>query len=100
MKYKSSIGKTVELTSERKKHILTFHPDLKPYIKLIREVLLLPDDLKISKSDPDSLLFYKYFDTILNGKYIAVVVKVNGRNFILSSYLTGRIKSGEKYEQE
>lgn len=100
MLYASYLGRTIELTSERKKHILIFHPDLKPYVKLIKEVLLEPDELRVSKSDPKSLLFYKHFATILQGKYIAVVVKFNERNFILSSYLTNHIKSGEKYEQE
>lgn len=100
MKYESITGKTIELTSERKKHILTFHPDLHPYMKHIKEVLLQPDDLKISKSDPQVLLFYKYFDTILDGKYIAVTVKLNERNLILTSYLTNRIKSGERYEKK
>lgn len=100
MKYKSITGKTIELTSERKKHILTFHPDLHSYMKHIKAVLLQPDDLRISKSDPQVLLFYKYFDTILDGKYIAVTVKLNERNFILTSYLTDHIKSGERYEKK
>lgn len=100
MRYKSSIGKTIELTSERKKHILKFHPDLKPYQDLIKDVLLQPDDLRVSKSDPKVLLFYKYFDSILGGKYIQVTVKLNERNFVLTSYLTNRIKSGERYEKK
>ena len=100
MKFKSSLGKTVELTSERKKHILIRHPDLKPYFKLIKDALLKPDELKISKSDLQVLLFYKFFGTILNGKYIAVGVKLNKRSFILTAYLTNRILTGEDYAKK
>lgn len=99
MKFKTGLGKTVELTAERKKHIFLFHPDLKPYFESIKVVLSEPNDIRISKSDPKALLFYKYFDTILDGKYIMVGVKTNGRWYILTSYLTNKILSGEKYEK-
>lgn len=99
MKFKSSLGKTVELSAERKEHIFLFHPDLKPYFKSIKEVVLEPNDIRISKSDPKVLLFYKFFDNILDGKYIMVGIKTNGRWFILTSYLTNKILSGEKYEK-
>ncbi len=100
MKYKTTLGKTIELTIERKKHILLYHPDLKPYFPKIKEVLLTPSDLRISKSDPEVLLFYKYFDKIMEGKYILVAVKLGERSFILTSYLTNRMLSGEKYAKE
>jgi len=100
MKFKTSLGKSAELTLERKKHIFLFHPDLKLYFERLKDVLLEPNGVRISKSDPKVLLFYKYFDTILNGKYIMVGIKTNGRWFILTSYLTDKILSGEKYAKE
>ena len=100
MKFKTILGKTLELTSERKKHIFLYHPDLKPYFGLVKDVLLEPGEIRISKSDPKVLLFYKYFDTILDGKYIMVGVKINGRWFILTSYLTNNILSGENYAKK
>lgn len=69
MKYKSILGNDFELTSERKEHILTFHPDLKPYFSKLRNVFTRPEEIRISKSDPQVLLFYKYFDKIKGGKY-------------------------------
>ena len=98
MKYKSVLGKTVELTSERKKHILLYHPDLKPYFSKVKNVLLKPGEIRISKSDASVLLFYKYFVNIKLRKYIVVAVKINKRCFILTAYLSNRILSGEKYE--
>lgn len=99
MIYKSVLGKDIELTLERKDHILLYHPDLKPYLSYLKDVLLKPDDIRISKSDPGVLLFYKYFANIMDGKYIAVTVKTNRRWFILTAYLTKRKLSGEKYAE-
>ena len=100
MVYKSILGKDFVLTSERKQHILIYHPDIKPYLSKLKEVFLEPDDIRISESDESVLLFYKYFDNIMDGKYIVGVVKINSRSFVLTAYLSNRILSGEKYEYE
>lgn len=98
MQYKTILGKTVELTKERKEHIFQRHPDVIPHFSKIKQVLLDPDQVRIDNQDPRVLLFYKYFSTISEGKYLAVVVKTDDRNFILTCYSTYRIKSGEEYE--
>lgn len=97
--YQSFIQKGIILTEERKQHILDFHPDLKPYFNKISEVLNKPDEIRRSNEDKNVLIFYKFYDNILNGKYVAVVTRINKRNFILTSYLTDKIKTGEKYEK-
>ena len=88
MKYKSILGKDFELTPERKKHILNFHPDLKIYFTKLRDVFTKPDEIRISKSDPQVLLFYRYF------------AKINSRSFVLTAYFSSSKLSGEKYEYE
>lgn len=88
----------VELTTERKSHIILKHLEIKPHINKISLVLSSPDTIKRSKFDPDALLFYKYFDKIKGGKYINVTVKRGERNFILTVYITDRIRAGEIYE--
>lgn len=88
----------VELTIERKSHIILRHPEIRPHIKKITQVLSSPDTVKRSKFDPEALLFYKYFDKIKGGKYINVTVKRGERNFILTAYITDRIRAGEIYE--
>lgn len=100
MNYKSDLNQDIKLTTERKEHILLYHPDLKPHFLKLKQALLSPDEIRISKSDPKVLLFYKRFAKIRDEKYIAVVVKFDKRNFILTAYLTNRVLSGEKYEQE
>lgn len=100
MIYKSILDKDIELTSERKKHILAFHPDLKHYFSKLKKVLLEPDEIRISKEDPAVLLFYKYFAKIRAGKYIVGVIKINSRSFVLTAYLSNRKLSGKKYEKK
>lgn len=97
--YETYLGKFVELTNERKQHIVQFHPDLTPYLRKIPIVLRKPDLVMQMREDAHVLIFYKYFVTMRLRKYIAVVVKINQRNFILTAYQTKRIKSGKPYEQ-
>ena len=82
--YDSSFGK-VELTNERFSHILTFHPEIKNFSKYFKSVLGQPDFIHQSKSDPKVKIFYKQITGL---KYIAVVIKTNSRNFILTAYIT------------
>lgn len=90
----------IELTDERKSHIITAHPELKRYLKKIAQVLRSPEEIRMSRFDKNVLLFYKYFARIKNGKYISVTVKTGERNFILTAYITDVIKAGQIYENE
>lgn len=100
MIYQSIIGKDFELTIERNKHIFLYHPDLKPYFSKLKSVFLKPGEIRISKSDPAVLLFYRYFAKIKGGKYIVGVVKTNGRSFVLTAYFSNRKLSGKIYEYQ
>lgn len=101
MRFSSKIRKIIELTPERLRHIIEYHPDVEVYLSKIEEVLENPDEIRKSRHDPKVLLFYKYFANIKRGKYLVVVAKVNKRNFILTYYLTDTIKTGQKvYEQK
>ena len=94
-RFPSSIGKSIELTDERRQHICQHHPDLAPFFNRLGEVLTAPDEIRRTSDDPQVLLFYKFYPDILGGKYIAVAAKINDRSFILTAYLTRRLKTGE-----
>jgi len=49
-----------------------------------------------SLSDPQARLYYRfYFGTLVGNKYVCVVVKVTDTDaFVLTAYLTDRIKRG------
>lgn len=98
MVFKTIIGK-VKLTSSRKTHIIQTHPIMETYIENLGDVLEQPDDIRYSNYNLNVLLFYRYFDNIENGKFIAVVVNKIKKQ-IITAYLTSRIKIGEKYAKE
>ena len=85
----------IELTEERWKYIILKHPEVKLYYDEIDFVLANPEVVKISKRDKNVLLYYKYFSKIFDGKYLLVVVKKNKRDFIITIYITDKIKGGE-----
>ena len=49
-----------------------------------------------SLGDPQARLYYRfYFGTIVGDKYVCAVVKVAGEDaFVLTAYLTDRVKRG------
>lgn len=87
--FDSPFGK-VELTSERWNHIITFHPELRTYRKMLQKVLTDPAIVRNSRLDPTVKICY--FLVPKRNKHIAVVVKINTRNFVLTAYLTSKVK--------
>ena len=88
--FHSLIIGSVELTAERQSHILNVHPELKSHLDKISVVLSEPDEIRRSRFDKNVLLFHKFFTKVKSG----------GRNFVLTSYITDKIRAGEKYETE
>ncbi len=87
-KFDSPFGE-VELTNERVEHVLKFHPEVRRYLKRIKQVLAKPSIISQSKFDPRVQICYS---PISQRKHLVVVVKTNQRNFILTIYLTSKIK--------
>lgn len=59
-------------------------------------ILLNPDVIIRSRTDPDVELFYKYYEvTPVDEKYLCIVVKVVHEPFIITAYFTDTIKRGE-----
>lgn len=69
--FDSSFGH-IELTDERKKHILFFHPEVRSYDRHFSKTLSIPDAIRRSKHDPKVLIFYK---RIREKRYLAVTVQ-------------------------
>ena len=85
-------GSSVRITKERLSHILMVHPEMKEFQDKIADVLMDPDYIKQSTYDEEVVLYYKYFTSIK--KYIIVVVKRH-MYFVLTSYMSDRIKKGD-----
>ena len=80
---------TVELTGERWRHIVTFHPEIRTRRADLARALRAPDTVRKSAYDPSVLIFYR---RMRGGKYLAVAVKNDRRKFILTAYVTKRIQ--------
>ncbi|PIV54212.1 hypothetical protein COY52_10800 [Candidatus Desantisbacteria bacterium CG_4_10_14_0_8_um_filter_48_22] len=85
----------ITLSQQRWIHIIQEHPEVKEYIKEIETVLKDPDLIKESKKDREVYLYYRFFKEILKGKYIIVVVKKIMLSFVVTCYITDRIKEGD-----
>ena len=90
-------GLAIRLTDERRDHILE-HPEMAEMEAAIEETLLEPERVVQSISDPEVHLYYRfYFRTVVGGKFLCVVVKMSDAGaFVLTAYLTDRIKKGER----
>lgn len=88
-------GLHVRLTDERLAHILE-HPEMAGMEDAIRDTLAHPEKVVESFSDPAARLYYRlYAGTRVGEKYLCVVVKVvRGDAFVLTAYLTDKIKKG------
>jgi hypothetical protein len=90
----------VELTDERERHIAERHPDLLPeHLDRIEETLADPDQIRRSARARNARLFSRWYDTILSGKYVVVVVvsesDPRGRHWIITAYLARKLAEGE-----
>jgi hypothetical protein len=90
-------GLEIRLTDERFRHILE-HPEMAGMESAIAETLEAPEKVVRSISDPSVHLYYRfYFRTVVGGKFVCVVVKMSEAGaFILTAYLTDRVKKGDR----
>jgi hypothetical protein len=86
----------VRLTDEQLAHILE-HAEMAGMETEIEQVLQAPTEVRISRSDDTVRLFYEYYArTIVGGKWLCVVVKYPPNDaFVITAYLTDKIKAGE-----
>ena len=94
------LGSAVELSDERERHIQDHHPDLLPaYPDRIGTTLADPDQIRRSKRFGNARLFSKWYDHIVSGKHVVVVVVSEAppreRNWIVTAYITSKIPEGD-----
>lgn len=89
-------GYPVRLTEERLRHILE-HPEMAMLQDKIEETLQAPEQVRASNTDYQVILNYRYyFNTLVGDKWLCVVAKYSDNDaFLLTAYLTNRIKSGQ-----
>jgi hypothetical protein len=90
----------VELSEERRTHIAERHPDLLPeFAEELGFTLNDPDQVRRSGRFANALLFARWFDSVLTGKYVVVVVVGDRdpvrRHWIVTAYISRRLSGGE-----
>ena len=92
----SSLGKKIRVTRNYwNKIIETKHRIMKGKENIIKATLQNPEQVRRSRKDLSVYLYYKK----IGDNYNCVVAKhLNGDGFIVTAYMTDRIKAGEKYE--
>ena len=69
------------------------HPAMVNLEYEVKQTLKHPEEIRVSKNDPNVFLFYKVQHP---GRWIcAVTKKLNGEGFLITAYLTDAIKEGE-----
>lgn len=89
-------GRTVRLTDERRGHLLS-HPEMVALEPMLADAIASPEVVVRSRSDDTVLLYYRPAVTAEFGsKLLCVVVKhLPIDAFVITAYLTGKIKAGE-----
>jgi hypothetical protein len=89
----SSLGKRISISTEYwQKIIETKHPVMAGREELVKQALTSPEQVRRSRKDATVHLHYCKSD----GHYCCVVVKhLNGDGFVVTTYLTDKIKAGE-----
>jgi len=88
-------GRRIRLTGERWNYIAHKHPILLELRTEFENTIKEPELVASSVYDPDVLLCYRYFKELLKGKYIVAVVRISKEdNFVVTGYVTDRIKKG------
>jgi hypothetical protein len=90
----------IELADAREQHIAERHPELLPtHLIKIEQTLAEPDLIRRSGRFASARLFSRWFDDLLGGKHVVVVVLSSStglsRNWIVTAYVARSIAEGD-----
>ena len=87
-------NKLIGVPSERKRHVLSRHPEIEAVWGKIKETLEEPDEIRVSTYDDRVWIYYRLYPKLK--KYLSVVVRIyDGGGLLLTGYVTDRIKMGK-----
>jgi hypothetical protein len=93
------LGGGVELTDQREQHIAEVHPDVLPeQLKRLADTLAIPDQVLRSLRSTNARLFARWYNDLLGGKYMVVVVMSDPppvvRHWVITAYIARRLTGG------
>ena len=81
----------IELTDERKRHVIFFHPEIASVLPHFSLTIAHPEKIIHSTNDDKVIICYRFLPN--RRKYLAIVIKLKPKsNFVLTAYLTRKIK--------
>ena len=85
-------GRKIRLTKKQWRHLTKKHPYMEKYLDEIKETLQFPD--KVINRIFNKGYYYKSYKYLKQpNRFVFVIVKyLNGEGFIITSYLTAKIK--------
>lgn len=93
------LGREVELSRERERHIAERHPDLLPeHRDRIAITLATPDQVRRSRRFAAARLFSRWHSDLKGGKHVVVVVvglSDHSRYWIITAYIARTLVAGE-----
>ena len=89
------------MTDERWGHIIFEHDNLAGNIENVKDVLINPLIILESKDNHQTVFYYRYYKERDNKeRYLLVLVKyLNGTGFIITSFFTNKIRTGNLSRQ-
>lgn len=89
-------GREVRITEERLAHMME-HPEMRGMEAAVERSLREPEVVVRSQSDADVHLYYRFMEgTCVGDMYLCAVVKMREDPFLITGYLTDRLKRGER----
>ncbi len=90
----------VELTAEREEHIVRGHPELLPGLRArLERTVADPDEIRGDPGYLGTRRFVRWFDDLLSGKYLVVVVSsttaIDRGHRIVTAFAARRTPKGE-----
>jgi hypothetical protein len=87
------------LTDQREQHIAEPHPDVLPeQLQRLADTLANPDQVLRSLRSTNARLFARWYNDLLGGKYVVVVVMSDPppavRHWVITAYIARRLTGG------
>ncbi len=92
--YESKVKKKIRISNEHWKHISEIkHPEVSGLENEIKQTLIHSVEIKRSNSDRNIYLYYSKYKSY----FLCTVTRhLNGHGFIITAYITSKIKKGDQ----
>ena len=89
-------GDFVEITDERYRHVVSNHDDFAlGYWEKAGETIQDPDLVIRRKRDNGAVMLYRWYDDLDKNVVVVVRSDLNGRNWLVTAYMTRKSAQGE-----